>query len=72
MQQMECPFCGCRVFYVKDPEDEYETHEFERKNGAVIFGAGGSGGARPEVTEKTEIFCNQCVWHGVFTECASG
>ena len=25
---MKCPQCGCEKFYVKDPDDEYETYEF--------------------------------------------
>ena len=31
---MTCPQCKSEKFYVKDPEDAYDTHEFETgKNG---------------------------------------
>jgi hypothetical protein len=34
---MKCPVCGSLNFFVKDPEDEYETHEFELKGDSVVF-----------------------------------
>jgi hypothetical protein len=35
---MKCPLCGCKTFYLKDPDDEYETYEFELHDGKVAFG----------------------------------
>ena len=35
---MKCPICGCEKFYLKDPDDEYETYEFELSDGEVAFG----------------------------------
>jgi hypothetical protein len=29
MKDIECPDCGSRKFYVKDPEDGFEVYEFE-------------------------------------------
>jgi len=35
--EMKCPFCGCQSFYLKDPDDEYETYEFDLEKGEVNF-----------------------------------
>ena len=32
---MKCPLCGCVSFYVKDPDDAYETYEFDWRDGRV-------------------------------------
>lgn len=64
MTEMQCPFCGCHVFYVKDPEDEYEIHEFDCLKGEINFRNAAGGTSRPDIDEKTEIYCNQCAWHG--------
>jgi hypothetical protein len=61
---MKCPICSCVNFYIKDPEDEYETYEFELKNGHVAFRSEDEAAAAPEVQDQTEAFCNQCSWHG--------
>ena len=34
---MKCPKCGCEKFYIKDPDDEYETYEFEGRDGEICF-----------------------------------
>jgi len=34
---MKCPFCGCQSFYLKDPDDEYETYEFDLEKDEVNF-----------------------------------
>jgi len=49
---MECPICGCQDFFVKDPEDEYETHEFSVAGGRVEF-QGAEAGAAPDVQDDT-------------------
>ncbi len=61
---MKCPLCGCVSFYVKDPDDEYETYEFAWRDGNVEFDADLDRSSCPEVCHDTEIFCDQCSWHG--------
>ena len=34
---MECPYCSSRNFYLKNPDDEYETYEFDFREGKVVF-----------------------------------
>lgn len=68
---MECPICGCQDFYVKDPEDEYETFEFSVAGGRVEF-QGAEAGAAPGVQEDTETFCNRCSWHGRINDLKKG
>jgi hypothetical protein len=65
---MECPVCGCQDFFVKDPEDEYETFEFSVAGGEVRFSADGEGQPAADVRATTETFCNRCAWHGKFGE----
>lgn len=61
---MKCPLCRSVDFYIKDPEDEYETYEFKLKNGQVAFRSEYETAAAPEVQDQTEAFCNKCSWHG--------
>ncbi|MCK7512761.1 MAG: hypothetical protein MZV70_57845 [Desulfobacterales bacterium] len=56
---MECPLCGCQEFYVKNPEDEFETFEFSVASGDVRFSADSEDASAPEVQEATETFCNE-------------
>jgi hypothetical protein len=65
---MKCPLCGCQDFFVKDPEDEFETYGFSVADGDLRFGAEADGGPVPEVRAATETFCNKCSWHGKFQE----
>lgn len=60
---MKCPICGCEKFYVKNPEDEFETFEFRIADGRVAYEPEAVEGA-PEVGGATETFCNKCSWHG--------
>jgi hypothetical protein len=69
---MECPICGCQEFFVKDPEDEFETYEFSVASGAVRFSADVENESAPEVQEASETFCNKCAWHGKFQELRKG
>lgn len=62
----KCPLCGSMSFYVKDPADEYETHEFDLHNGEVAFGIQESGLEAPPILDHTDTFCNKCAWHGEF------
>lgn len=63
---MKCPLCGYQSFYVKDPEDEYETYEFEVEKGEVNFHRELSKSDLPELLENTRCYCNQCAWNGNF------
>jgi hypothetical protein len=68
MQQSKCPVCGCKKFYVKNPDDEYETYAFECRNGAVCFDADVINRTEcPPVTDATETFCDVCAWHDKFS-----
>ena len=69
---MECPFCGCKNFYVKDPDDEYETYEFELKEDEAVFSAEVEASEAPDIVEVTETYCNKCAWHGKFKELKKG
>jgi hypothetical protein len=62
---MKCPVCGCQEFYVKDPEDEFETCGFSVASGAVRFADEGS---VPEIQDATETYCDRCSWHGRLEE----
>ena len=64
---MKCPYCGSLHFYLKDPEDEYDIHEFVIREERVCFEPDDDE-ASPEIRSESEIFCNQCSWHGKLTE----
>jgi hypothetical protein len=34
---MECPYYCSRNFYLKNPDDEHETYEFDFREGKVVF-----------------------------------
>jgi hypothetical protein len=61
---MACPLCGCEHFYVKNPEDEYETFEFDLKAKKIVFTDKDAENQCPEITEDTETCCDNCAWHG--------
>lgn len=63
-ENMRCPACGCLSFYVKNPDDEYETYEFDLKGGNIVFHAEADG----HLKDETETYCNKCAWHGQFRE----
>jgi hypothetical protein len=65
---MKCPVCGCLNFYIKDPNDEYETYDFELREGTVAFSPDAETSAAPGLQDKTETYCNKCSWHGKFME----
>ena len=67
---MKCPLCSSVNFYIKDPQDEYETYEFELKDGQVEYSSEDEAAAAPGVQDQTETFCNKCSWHGKFKELA--
>jgi hypothetical protein len=65
---MKCPVCGCQGFYVKDPEDEFETYELRVGDGGIAFEPGTDASAAPALGDATETFCNKCSWHGKLGE----
>jgi hypothetical protein len=65
---MECPFCGCESFYIKDPQDEYEVYEFEVKDGNIAFSEESEEAECPPIAGNTETYCNRCAWRGKFQE----
>ena len=66
MAKKKCPVCGCNVFYVKDPDDAYETFEFECKDGKICFTPDADEAQAPDVKNDTETFCTRCAWHDQF------
>ncbi|MBR9979974.1 MAG: hypothetical protein KFF50_03000 [Desulfatitalea sp.] len=68
MAESKCPQCGCRRFYVKNPDDAYDIYEFECRNGEVCFDEGVDGDSCPEISDGTETFCNKCAWHDQFSK----
>lgn len=61
MADYKCPLCGCPTFYVKDPDDAFETYVFNSRDGQISFCEPAD--TYPEVLEDTETYCNQCAWH---------
>ena len=62
---MACPTCGCRKFYIKDPQDEYEIIEFEYASGGnILVDESTTQETVPSIDETAEIFCDCCAWHG--------
>ena len=65
---MKCPQCGSERFFIKDPDDPYETYSFEFKNGSVAFDPDTETDEPPEIDQTTETYCEKCAWHGKTTE----
>jgi len=63
---MKCPVCGCKNFYVKDPDDEYTCYEFTFKDGQVCLDPEIADSEAPEIKDQTETYCNKCAWHDKF------
>ena len=57
MRNAKCPVCGCIEFYMKDPADEYETYEFEYKDGVICFNSDVS---ESEIPEIEKFSCETC------------
>lgn len=68
MRDNKCPLCGSKSFYVKDPDDEYETYEFELRESGAAFLETEEGIESPEIDSSTKTFCSRCSWHGPFGE----
>jgi len=66
---LACPLCKSDQFYIKDPEDSFETFDFEFLEGKLHFQDNDA--PSPEVVKKNrEIFCNRCAWHGSYDQIA--
>lgn len=66
MSETKCPLCGSQRFYVRDPEDQYETYEFDLNEGKVIFDPETTETELPQISAETETYCNKCAWHDRF------
>jgi hypothetical protein len=69
---VKCPVCGSLNFFVKDPDDEYETYDFELKSEEVAFNREAAESNRPEMKSDTEVFCEKYSWHDKFQELKNG
>ncbi|UCF58144.1 MAG: hypothetical protein JSW15_07775 [Deltaproteobacteria bacterium] len=65
---MKCPFCSCLTFYVKDSDDEYETYEFDLKDGEIVLSEEVDESECPAINGESQIYCNRCAWHGKLVE----
>ncbi len=65
---MKCPLCACRRFYIKDPEDPFETLGFECTGDSICFDPEVEASNIPELTGNVKIFCDQCAWNGCLDE----
>jgi hypothetical protein len=68
MNNSKCPVCGCQNFFIKNPDDEFETYEFQYKDKQVCFESGVEDSDTPEFVDSTEAFCDKCAWHGKVDE----
>jgi hypothetical protein len=60
----KCPACQSEIFYLKDPDDEYEIFEFALRRGEMNFLENEGSKDLPPLRDETQIFCNRCAWHG--------
>jgi len=61
----KCPVCGSLGFYVKDPQDEFETFAFALANGRAVCDGPTTAGI---VAGAAESYCSRCSWHGRIPE----
>jgi len=65
---MECPLCGSKSFYVKDPDDEYALYPFDIVGQSPVFAEEVDASECPEIDSRTRTFCSKCAWNGRFEE----
>ena len=65
---MECPYCGCKKFYVKNPDDEYETYGFDCESGKICFDPDIDESDIPGLNDDSHIYCKKCTWNGRYDE----
>jgi len=68
---MKCPLCKRERFYLKDPDDPYETFGFSSESGDICFDAGPDPADIPRLSEDTPIYCDHCAWNGPFRQIQS-
>lgn len=61
---MKCPVCSSRHFYLKDPDDPYETYAFEVIEEGIQFSDSADAQHAPAIEADTEAYCDTCSWHG--------
>ena len=66
MDRFQCPNCGNKTFYIKDPDDSFGIWEFEYRDGKAFFGLWAEEADHPDPDDDTPIFCNACAWQGKF------
>jgi hypothetical protein len=64
MAKNKCPYCGSIGFFVKNPEDQYETYELHFQDGKMVLKNAEQASAAPDIIPDTEMFCQKCTWHG--------
>jgi hypothetical protein len=62
----ECPLCGCTVFYLRDPEDEYELTHFDATPQGPVFRD--ELDPESELQPSREVFCDHCAWRGTLEQ----
>lgn len=65
---MACPLCGCKSFFFKDPNNAHDVYSFDLEAGGVVFSEDVDESECPEITDKTQIECSDCAWHGKYDE----
>ncbi len=63
---MACPLCKSQQFYVKNPDDSFETYDFDLKKGQIQFEDPVGAPTQDEVKNEREVFCQRCAWHGPY------
>lgn len=58
----KCPLCGYKIFFTRDPDDEYEINKFELTAQGCVFEDDLDPSA--ELYPGREVFCDRCSWHG--------
>lgn len=62
---MACPICKSNHFYVKDPDDPYETYEFQVGSDGVPL-QNPQNRSVPAAGE--DVYCCRCSWHGFMNQ----
>jgi hypothetical protein len=65
---MKCPFCGYQKFYLKNPEDDYETFGFSCESDEICFDSEIEDSDVPDLKDDSHIFCDKCTWKGKYDE----
>ena len=61
---MACPICKSDQFYVKNPDDDFDIYEFQYEAGKVTFADSELDAEVGDITQKREVYCQRCAWHG--------